>query len=77
MPTLASLFECVIDSQLYNFLAPNIPQNQYGFLKGTGAQDCGATIAFSATQALNCLQECILSLYTKGAFDKIWLEWIT
>ena len=35
----------------------NIPQNQYGFVKGTGAQDCGATIAFTATQALNCQQE--------------------
>ena len=37
MPTLALLFECVIDSQLYNFLAPYIPQNQYAFVKGTGA----------------------------------------
>ena len=39
----------------------------------TGAQDCGATIAFIATQAPNCQQEChIVSLDIKIAFDKIW-----
>ena len=54
MPTLALLLERVISSQMYNFITPFIPQNQYGILKGTGAQDCGATIAFIATQALNC-----------------------
>ena len=48
MPTLALLFEHVIGSQMYNFIAPFIPQNQYGFVKGTGAQDCGAAIAFIA-----------------------------
>ena len=73
MPTLALLFERVIGSQMYNFVAPFIPQNQYGFVKGTGAQDCGATVAFVATQALNSRQECcIVSLDIKGAFDKIW-----
>ena len=49
MPTLALLFERVIGSQMYNFIAPFMPQNQYEFMKGTGAQDCGATIAFTAT----------------------------
>ena len=53
MPTLALLFECVIGSQMYNFIASFIPQNQYGFVKGTGAQNCGTTIASTATQALN------------------------
>ena len=73
MPTLALLFERVIGSQMYNFIAPFIPQNQYGFVKGTGAQDCGTTIAFTATQALNRQQECyIVSLDIKGAFDRIW-----
>ena len=75
MPTLALLFERVISSQMYNFITPFIPQNQYGFMKGTGAQDCGATIAFIATQALNCWQELhIVSLDIKGAFDKIWWD---
>ena len=51
---------------MYNFIAPFI---QYGFVKGTGAQDHGVTIAFIATQALNCRQEChIVSLDIKGAF---------
>ena len=73
MPTLALLFERVIGSQMYNFVAPFIPQNQYGFVKGTGAQDCGTTVAFIVTQALNSRQECrIVSLDIKGAFDKIW-----
>ena len=42
-------------------------------MKGTGVQDCGVTIAFTATQALNRRQEYrIVSLDIKGAFDKIW-----
>ena len=73
MPTLELLFEHAIGPQLYNFVAPFIPQNQYEFVKGTGAQDCGATIAFIATQVLHCWQEChIMSFDIKGAFDKIW-----
>jgi len=44
-------------------------------MKGTGAQDCGATIAFIGTQALNCLQELrIVPLDIKGAFDIIWWD---
>ena len=40
-------------------------------MKGTGAQDCGATIAFIETQALNCQQELyIVSLDVKRAFDQ-------
>ena len=59
---------------MYNyFIASLTPQNQYGFVKGTGTQNCGTTIAFIATQALNCWQERrIVSLDIKGAFDKIW-----
>ena len=66
MPTLALLFEHVIGSQMYNFNVPFLPQNQYGFVKGTGAQDCGATIAFTATQALNRRQECRIVSLDKG-----------
>ena len=73
MPTLALLFERVSGSQMYNFVVPFIPQNKYGFVKGTGAQDCGVTVAFIATQAENSQQEChIVSLDIKVAFDKIW-----
>ena len=71
---LALLFEHVIGSRMYNFIAPFIPQNQYGFVKGTGAEDCGATICI-ATQALNCWQELrTVSLDIKEAFDKIWWD---
>ena len=49
MPTLALLFERVIGSQMYNFIASFIPQSQYGFVKGTGAQDCGTTTVFIQT----------------------------
>ena len=73
LPTLALLFERVISSQLYNRIMPFIPQSQYGFVKGTGAQDCGTVIALFATQALELLQECrVVSLDIKGAFDRIW-----
>ena len=73
LPTLALLFEHVISSQLYNCIMPFIPQSQYGFLKGSGAQDCRTAIALFATQALELQQECrVVSLDIQGAFDHIW-----
>ena len=50
LPTLALLFEREISSQLYNCITPFVPQNQFGFWKGTGAQDCGTAIALFAIQ---------------------------
>ena len=45
----------------------------YNLQCGLCAQDCGVTIAFTATQALNRRQECrIVSLDINGAFDRIW-----
>ena len=58
LPTLALLFERVISSQLYNRIMLFVPQSQYGFVKGTGAQDCGTVIALFVTQALELRQEC-------------------
>ena len=52
LPTLALLFERVISSQLYNCITPFVLQSQYGFLKGSGTQDCATAIALFATQAL-------------------------
>ena len=73
LPTLVLLFERVISSQLYNRIMPFVSQSQYGFVKGTGAQDCGTVIALFATQALELRQECqVVSLDIKGAFDCIW-----
>ena len=75
LPTLAMVFEHVIYSQMYRHIAPYIPPSQFGFLKGTGAQDCGTAMAFTATQALEDSQECcIVSLDIRGAFDSVWWD---
>lgn len=64
------VFKRVIYSQLYQQISPYIPPLQFGFLKDTGAQDCGATMAFTTTQAL---EECrIVSLDIHGALDSVW-----
>ena len=63
----------VIHSQLYNHILPFIPSTQFGFIKGTDAQDCGTAIAFTATQVLKDQEECrIISLDIRGAFDSVW-----
>ena len=54
MPAMVLLLEHVIITQIYNFIALFIPQNQYGVVKGTGAQDDDATIVVIVTQAQNC-----------------------
>ena len=43
---LASYTGC--GSQLYWHISPYIPSTQFGFIKGTGAQDCGVALAFTA-----------------------------
>jgi len=73
LPTLAMVFEHVLHSQLYHHISPYIPSAQYGFIKGTGAQDCGTTLAFTAIQALEYRKECcIVSLDIHSAFDSVW-----
>ena len=50
-----------------------IPSAQFGFIKGTGAQDCGTALAFTTIQALEHWMECrIVSLDIRGAFDSVW-----
>ena len=56
LPTLELLFELAISSKLYNWITPFVPQSQYGFLKGSGAQDCRTATALFATQALESRQ---------------------
>jgi len=56
--TLAMMFERTVYSQLYRHISPYILPTQFGFIKGTGAQDCGAAIAFTAMQALEHKMEC-------------------
>ena len=58
---------------MYWHISPCIPSSQLDFVKGTGAQDCGAARAFTATRALEHRQECqIVSLEIHGAFDSVW-----
>ena len=67
------VFERVVYSQLYRHISTYIPSTQFGFVKGTEAQDCGAALAFAAIQALERHQECrIVSLDICGAFDSVW-----
>ena len=73
LPMLSMVFERVVYSQLYRHISAYIPSTQFGFVKGTGAQDCGAALAFAAIQALERRQECrIVSLDIRGAFDSVW-----
>ena len=52
------VFVRVIHSQLQNHAIYFIPSTQFGFIKGTGAKDCGTTIAFTAIQVLEDGEEC-------------------
>ena len=73
LPMLSMVFERVVYSQLYRHISTYIPSTQFGFVKGTGAQDCGAALVFAAIQALERRQECqIVSLDIRGAFDSVW-----
>ena len=75
LPTLAMVFECIIYSQMYQQISPYITPSQFGFLKGTETQDCGAAMVFIATYALEHRQEChIMSLDIRGAFDSVWWD---
>ena len=56
MPSLT--FETVIYSQLYRHISTYVPSTQFGFLRGTGARDCGTALAFTAIQALEHRQKC-------------------
>ena len=57
LPTMAMVFERVIHSQLYHHILPFSPSTQFGFIRGTGAQDCGTAIALTATQVLEDREE--------------------
>ena len=58
--------------------SPFIPYSQFEFVKGSGAHDCGAALAFTTIQALEHHPECrIVSLDICGAFDSVFVGWIT
>lgn len=67
------IFERGIYSLLYQHIFTYTLSTQFGFVGGTGVQDCGAALEFTAIQALEHCQECrIVSLDIRGAFDSIW-----
>ena len=69
------LIKSVFSKNVNQVITPFVPQCQYGFLKGSGAQDCGTAIGSFATQALELRQECqVVSLDIKGAFNHIWWD---
>ena len=69
LPTLVKVFERVIYPQIYCYISPYISASQFGFMAGTGAQDCGTAMAFMAIQALElCQKYRIVSLDIFGAF---------
>ena len=73
LPTLAMLFERVIYSQHYRQISPYISPTQFRFIKGTGAQDCGTALVFTAIHTLEHQMECrIVSLDICRAFDSVW-----
>ena len=73
LPTLSMIFKRVIYSQLYQHISTYMPFTRFGFVRGTGAQDCGTALALIAMQALECRQECqIVFLDIRGAFNSVW-----
>ena len=69
------LIKSVFSKNVSQVITPFVPQCQYGFLKGSGAQDCGTAIGSFATQAL--VQECqVVSLDIKGRFQSYLVKWL-
>ena len=70
---LATTFERVLMPQLSAFLLPHIPEEQFGFIPGTGTLDVGAVLSDQIAQALQTKKDVrLVALDFKGAFDKVW-----
>ena len=55
--------------QLSKFLIPHIPDEQFGFLPGTGTMDAGLVIADEISRVLEDREEIrLIALDFKGAF---------
>lgn len=70
MPAMVLLLEHVIITQIYNFIAPFIPQNQYGVVKGTGAQCKYCCNCNSSSELLARMSYCVCAAVDK--FD--WVD---
>jgi hypothetical protein len=72
LPTLALLFERVLSSQLHKVLDPHIPNEQYGFVKGSGCVDAGVVISGSLLRQLNNKKEAkVVAVDISAAFDSV------
>ena len=66
-------FERVLLPQLRNRLLPFIPDEQFGFIPGSGTPDVGIIIADKIATALEAHEELrIVAFDIKGAFDRVW-----
>jgi len=51
---------------------PHIPQEQFGFMRGSSASDAGISLATIITTAINQHAEAhLVALDIKGAFDSV------
>ena len=72
LPTL-STFERVLLPQLRSCLLPYIPDEQFGFVPGTGTADVGVIIVDEVATALEAHEELrVVALDIRGAFDRVW-----
>ena len=59
--------------QLRQHADPNIPQEQFGFIRGFSTLDAGVSLASTITAAINQHAEAqLVALDIKGAFDSVW-----
>ena len=70
---MSTTFEDVIEDQFDVWITKFIPDEQYGFLRGCGTTDYGATLLFN----MLCVRErrgegVLVVLDVKGAFDRCW-----
>ena len=73
LPTLSTTFERVLLPQLRSCLLPYIPDEQFGFVPGTGTADVGVIIADEVATALEAREELrVVALDIRGAFDRVW-----
>ena len=73
LPTLSRVFERLLAPQLRRRIDPHIPQEQFGFMRGSSASDAGVSLASIVTAAINQRAEArLVALDIKGAFDSVW-----
>ena len=73
LPTLSRIFERLLALQLWRYIDPHIPREQFGFMRGSSTLDAGVSLASTITTAINQRAEArLVALDIKGAFDSVW-----